>query len=203
MQEKLREFGFGGKITTILDGIDMSKIEEPAETVGNHVMWSGRPCVEKGFNFFIKLGRILHSEYDIEPVFTTSVKELQPNVPDYISFKGRLPYDEYTQLMNEALSYVLTVLWHEPAALPQIEAQARGVPPVVFDVGGLSDYIMDGETGVLIEPYDVHEMARRINEFKMNKTLREEMGIRAREHALKNLSIDRMMKEYMEVYKGL
>lgn len=203
MQKRLREFGFSGKIQTILDGIDMSNIEEPSETVGNHVMWSGRPCIEKGFNFFIKLGRELHYKYDIEPVFTTSVKELQPSVPDYISFKGKLPYDEYTRLMNEALAYVLTVFWHEPAALPQIEAQARGVPPVVFDVGGLSDYIKDGVTGRLISPYDVEEMARVINKFKEEPEYRNILSKYAVKHARENLSIDRMMKEYMELYKGL
>jgi glycosyltransferase involved in cell wall biosynthesis len=203
MQDKLREFDFRGKVSTILDGIDMSNIEKPAEKVGNHVMWSGRPCIEKGFNFFVKLGRILHHEYDIEPVFTTSVKELQPNIPDYITFKGRLPYNEYTQLMNEALAYVLTVFWHEPAALPQIEAQARGVPPVVFDVGGLKEYIKNAETGFIIPPYDVDMMARFINDLKETPDMRAELGQNAREHALENLSIDRMMKEYMDLYGRL
>lgn len=53
----------------------------------------------------------------------------------------------------------LDVLWHpatsEGLGTAVIDAMALGVPPVAFRVGGLPELVVDGQTGLLVEPGDV------------------------------------------------
>ena len=42
-----------------------------------------------------------------------------------------------------------------------IEAQCSGVPIAAFDVGGIGETFIDGETGILVPPNDSAELARR------------------------------------------
>ena len=44
------------------------------------------------------------------------------------------------------------------------EAQCCGTAVVGFDIGGLKDIVLNGETGFLIEPYNCKKMARAIED---------------------------------------
>ena len=57
-------------------------------------------------------------------------------------------------------------------ALPYIEATQSGVipislafkkPVITFDVGSLSEYILDGKTGIIVDPNDYNSFAENIN----------------------------------------
>ena len=49
---------------------------------------------------------------------------------------------------------------HEPFGIVALEAMARGVPLVASRVGGLPDFVKDGENGVLFDPADPDGLAR-------------------------------------------
>ncbi len=63
-----------------------------------------------------------------------------------------------------------------------VEAASHGVPTVAHHgAGGLSESIVDGRTGVLVD--DVEGMARAAAHLLREEALRTIMGERAREHA--------------------
>lgn len=64
----------------------------------------------------------------------------------------------------------------EPFGLVGPEAMAYARPVVGFRRGGISDWLSDGETGFLVEPGNVPELAQRIDQLLANPALAEQMG---------------------------
>lgn len=54
-----------------------------------------------------------------------------------------------------------------------VEATACGVPTVAFDIGGMSDIVTDGETGVLAPPFDTVALATGIHRLLETPVARE------------------------------
>jgi glycosyltransferase involved in cell wall biosynthesis len=70
---------------------------------------------------------------------------------------GFVAEEEKQRLLDEA-DLVLIPATREGWGITAIEAAAHGVPVVAYDVGGLRDSVVDGETGVLCRP-DPQSMA--------------------------------------------
>ncbi|MDH3189365.1 MAG: glycosyltransferase family 4 protein [Acidimicrobiia bacterium] len=62
-----------------------------------------------------------------------------------------------------------------------LEASAAGVPVVAFDVGGLSEIVEDGLTGLLVEAGDVAGMASALDRLARDRAGLDAMSVRSRE----------------------
>ena len=67
----------------------------------------------------------------------------------------------------------------ETQGLATLEAQACGLPVVVFDSGGVKFTVKDGETGFLVPEYDTEAMTSGIIELIENDKLRKKMSEQA------------------------
>jgi glycosyltransferase involved in cell wall biosynthesis len=65
----------------------------------------------------------------------------------------------------------------ESFPLSTIEAMASGLPVVSTTAGGLSECVVDGETGLLVKPRDVDALGYSISALAANKELRIEFGM--------------------------
>ncbi len=84
-----------------------------------------------------------------------------------------------------------------------IEAMLFGLPVVAFKVGGPSEIIEDGKTGLLVEPYDTEELAQAIIKLLSDRDVAEHMGQRAQEVAKERFSSKRMVESIMQVYEEI
>jgi glycosyltransferase involved in cell wall biosynthesis len=57
---------------------------------------------------------------------------------------------------------VACVPWYEPFGIVPLEAMACGVPVVASAVGGLTDTVVNGVTGLLTPPRDSRSLARAL-----------------------------------------
>jgi len=64
-------------------------------------------------------------------------------------FCGQLSRAACASLLDAAHLLVVPSLWPEPFGLVGVEAAGRGVPAVAFDVGGIRDWLLEGESGEL------------------------------------------------------
>lgn len=64
-----------------------------------------------------------------------------------------------------------------------IEAAAMGVPTVGSDIYGLSDAVVNGETGILVPPRDSAALARALSMLLANEGQRMKMGYAARQRS--------------------
>jgi glycosyltransferase involved in cell wall biosynthesis len=75
---------------------------------------------------------------------------------------------------------VLPSLYKEGLPNVLLESMAMGVPVVSSDIGGVSEIVLDGETGYMVEPGDKAALAVAIKKVWEDQDTYQEMRIKAR-----------------------
>jgi len=83
-----------------------------------------------------------------------------------------------------------------------IEAAAAGVPAIGSRIYGITDAIVEGETGLLHAPADANELAENMKALIGNPALRERLGARARQRAVDEFSQQRLTQALLDYYRG-
>ena len=82
-----------------------------------------------------------------------------------------------------------------------VEAMAAGLPVVGVKGGGVSEIVVDGETGLLAQPDNAKELASHIELLAKNTELRKTFGQRGRERAKTLYSLETHVSNILTVYK--
>jgi glycosyltransferase involved in cell wall biosynthesis len=82
-----------------------------------------------------------------------------------------------------------------------LEAMASGLPIVATRVGGIPDMIMDGETGVMVNPGCPDDLAEAIGRLVDDPHLRFALGTRAREWVQMRFDLDTLVDSLVQLYK--
>lgn len=83
------------------------------------------------------------------------------------------------------------------------EAFAMGTPAVATRIRGCRELIVDGESGLIVEPGDDRALCNAIDRLLGDASLRRRLADRAREHALTRLDEDRIIQQTLAVYEEL
>ena len=75
------------------------------------------------------------------------------------------------------------------------EAQATGLPVIGCDVGGVSESLVHGKTGMLVPPKDINAIAEAIEKYASNRELRFLHGQAGTAFVRKNFSIEKTLDE--------
>ena len=84
-----------------------------------------------------------------------------------------------------------------------VEAGACGVPAVAFDVGGIADVILHGETGFVVPLGDTEQFIRRAITIATTPSLCEAMGQKARQRVHAEYSLSTMIENYSNLFERL
>ena len=82
-----------------------------------------------------------------------------------------------------------------------IEAAACGLPTVASQIYGLTDAVVDGETGLLHECGDVKGLAAALAILYADSDKRSRMGICARERAARDFAMEAVTRNTMDFYR--
>ena len=105
----------------------------------------------------------------------TEVNSLTSN----IEFLGKRK--DVLQLLGNSKVFVLTSRW-EGVSIAMLEAMALGVVPVVVDVGDLSDYVKNDETGYIYDHNNVDKIPDKIRELLNNPNSLEQYSKNAKKY---------------------
>ncbi|MFH1331847.1 MAG: glycosyltransferase family 4 protein [archaeon] len=98
-------------------------------------------------------------------------------------FTGKLRPEQVLEQYNKAQLLVMPSVWMEQFGMVGIEAMATGLPVVGSDIGGIPDWLIDGETGHLVRPKDSKDIAEKTAKILKDKKLWEEMSKKALKRA--------------------
>jgi colanic acid/amylovoran biosynthesis glycosyltransferase len=81
-----------------------------------------------------------------------------------------------------------------------VEAMASGLPVISTYHAGIPHIVHNGQTGLLVDEWDVEALAKAILEFAENVDLRERIGLAGRKHAFDNLDLRQKQIELENIY---
>jgi glycosyltransferase involved in cell wall biosynthesis len=122
------------------------------------------------------------------------------HIADRVVFRGRV---DDVQAAYRELSVVGFSSEREGWGLTVAESAACGVPSVAFDVsGGIRELIIDGKTGFLSKPADVHGFARNLRTLMEDRQLRTDFGAAARTHVA-SFTLDAVLDRWEGLFDEL
>jgi len=120
--------------------------------------------------------------------------------------KKRVKFTGYTDTPEKymAASDLLCIpSYREGFGTVVIEAAAMGLPAIGTNIYGLSDAIVDGQTGLLIEPRNLEDLSEALIRLIQNNHERQILGSNAQERAIKDFSHivinNLIINEYIEL----
>jgi glycosyltransferase involved in cell wall biosynthesis len=84
-----------------------------------------------------------------------------------------------------------------------LEAMALGRPVVATDVGGVSEAVESGVTGLLVPTNDEAALAAAFLELVADPGLRRRLGEKGRQRYREGFGVDRMVEEYAQVFEDV
>ena len=121
---------------------------------------------------------------------------------DAVRFHGRTPLDRVPEDLRAADIFVSTAL-SDGTPVSMLEAMATGLPCICTAVGGVPEWIRNGENGVLIPPRAPEALAEAILALAADPLLRKRLGARARETVRERADWGRLMVQVEDDYKEL
>jgi glycosyltransferase involved in cell wall biosynthesis len=110
--------------------------------------------------------------------------------------------DDIPDLLAAVDVVVVPSLWEEPFPFVALEAMAAGRPVVAFRTGGLSESIVEGETGYLVPLADEDALAAAVSRLVCQPRLARRLGEGAARRA-QEFSIGRHVQQLEELYAAV
>ena len=116
-----------------------------------------------------------------------------------VFFAGQVGRSALPPLLRSA-DLLVDINEHEPSAITSIQAMACGTPVVASAVGAQVDAVVDGTTGILVEPGRPALLAQRIRQLLAHPMMLEAFSLAATDRARSRYSWDRIAHETLAVY---
>jgi glycosyltransferase involved in cell wall biosynthesis len=123
-------------------------------------------------------------------------------VADRVVFTGAVPRAQVPALIRSA-DVVVCTPWYEPFGITPLEAMACGVPVVASEVGGLTDSVVHGTTGLLIPACDPAALATAAGTLLGDPAMRAAFGEAGARRARRWYSWPRVAAQTESVYLRL
>ena len=176
-----------------------------------NVIFTARMVKEKGMMNLIEAAEILRKDYENKVEFwlcgglsrnPLAIKEHELKAlcdEKYIKWLGHRT--DVKDLLAQAHIVAFPSYYREGVPKSLIEASAIGRPIITCDSVGCRDVVEDGINGFLIPIRDSQALADRLKILIDNKDLRVAMGLKSREFAERDFSVEDVVKTHLKIYE--
>lgn len=185
------------RIRRIHHGLNFEKYRLGTEREG-YVAFIGRFAPMKGAHLAIqaakKAGVKLKMAGEIQPVYQEYFdSEIKPHIDGAnVEYVGEADLEGKNELLGHALAMLFPIQWDEPFGLVTIESMACGTPVLAFPGGSVAEIVKNGVSGWVCT--SAEDMAERIG------SAGDFDAVAVRQYAEQNFSLDRMVRQYEELY---
>ncbi len=211
----------GGKIeqcTIIPFGVDIEQFEATAAATRRELGLRdsqkviGTVCrlvePKKGLRFLLQAMAVLARKYGQPPCQLLIVgdgpsrQELellrdQLKLSTWVVFSGSRR--DIPRVLHAVDAFVLPSLY-EGFGIAILEAMAAGKPVIATAVGGIPEFVLSGETGLLVEPGNVEALADAIDQLLSHPQQAQTMGVKGRIRAGESYHISTVVRQHEQVY---
>lgn len=208
-----KEMGFKKEVQVIPNGVDIENFkkevgEETKKKIKEKlnisekdkvVITTSRLVVKNGLEDLIISMSFLEENYKLLILGTGKLEHKlktlveRYNLTDRIKFVGFIPKEKIPYYFSVSDIFVRPSI-SEGLGNSFLEAMAAGLPVIGTPVGGILDFLKDGETGLLTPPKNPYEISRSIKRLE-DKDLREKIIKNGKEVVSRKYSWDIISKE--------
>jgi glycosyltransferase involved in cell wall biosynthesis len=178
---------------------------EKCSKIPESLLYVGRVVPKKGLHILIKALRLVGSASltvagTADKTYLAKLMKLveRLGLKGRVKFLGFVTEEEKISMMGVHDVFVCpTLADYHPIVL--LEAQALGTPVIATRVGAIPEIILDGQTGLLVEPGNEPELAKAMEILLRNEVMRSEFSRRAREFA-KNFTAEKATDKLEALY---
>ncbi|AFQ46141.1 glycosyltransferase [Desulfosporosinus meridiei] len=123
-------------------------------------------------------------------------------VSEHIEWLGQLPNAEIAGFY-QSIDIVVIPSRQESFGVTAVEASACARPVIASRIGGLTEVIVEGETGLLVSSESISELSSAMEGLLNDPTLRERLGQQGRVNVLKNYDWQKNVAQMEAVYQRL
>lgn len=175
--------------------------------VGRISRWKGQLFLLNAFS------EILKTNVDIKLVFIGSPPPNQDNFLVYLQDQIAvlkvinkvvlIPFhDQIFDLWQSIDIAVVPSIEPEPFGLVAVEAMLAKKPVIGSNHGGLSEIIVNNETGFLVEPNNELELCNALKKLIDSKQLRDSLGENGYQRAVKEFSVDKYVSKFETLFEN-
>ena len=215
------------KVHTIRNGINTSRFAPEKDdsfikTLGissPYALFVGRITRQKVLAHLLRAWRQVSPSYSLvlaagspdEPAIGAEVEklihELSQERGNIYWIKEMLPHKELTSLLTHAQTFLCPSIY-EPLGIVNLEAMACETAVVASRVGGIPEVVVDGETGMLVDFSDDHEVfetnfAASISSVMSDSSLADRLGKAGRERAVAEFGWDKVASQTINLYRSV
>ena len=191
------------KLEIIPSGVATDKFKpyeiEKSNREIKHIFFPSRPDDPlKGVNTLINAANILWKQRRDFRILVTGNTNINIEKYPFLIQKSWKSENEICSTYASSDLAVVPSLWAEPFGLAALEAMSCGIAVIASQKGGLTDFIEDGKTGILVPPGDYKTLASKMDELLDNDEYRLKLGAEARKHAFQ-YSWSNIINKYVSV----
>ncbi len=197
------------KITVIPNGVYTLDSLPQNQAKGQTILFVGSLTEQKGVKY------LLEAFADVNRSFKNSrlrivgegpeLKNLRAQVQrlklqEKVIFEGVLAHSKVAEVMQTSSMFVLPSV-NEGFGVVLLESLANGLPAIAFNSGGVKD-ILNENSGILVEPKDVQQLATAIKRLIIDKELYDNLRKQGFKKA-KGYSWDIIARKVSEIYASV
>lgn len=185
-------------IATVYHGINMDQFTFKSKSK-DYLIFFGRIHYDKGAKEAIEIARkvgmklILAGIIQDKNYFKRNIEPFLDN--DLIKYVGVADPKKRDELLGGAYALLNPINTPEAFGLSVVETMACGTPVISFNKGSMSEVIVDGKTGFLVD--SIEEAIKALK--KIDTIDRAE----CRRWVEKKFTVERMVNDYIKVYKSI
>ncbi|ADI29148.1 glycosyltransferase family 4 protein [Methylotenera versatilis] len=207
-RQELLTYGVTKPIEIIPNGVDTSLFTQDLTVAKDYdVLFCGRIEHRKGSRAMVKVClaliqqkpdiRILIVGYGDDDVW---VKSHLSNLTENINLTGKVSFSDMQHYYQRSKLYVSTS-YYEGLPGTCLEAMAMGLPTIAWDFLFYQGLVEQDETGCLVEPNNIREMAKKIISLLESQLTITRMQQNTRVHVERDFNWRRLSKRILSVFE--